>query len=640
MTVTSSQSIANYQGNGATTVWPFPFFVPAAVDLVVKLVSTTTGVITTLSPSIYSVLGIGDANGGSITYPLIGSPITSTQIISIQRVVPLEQNAVIENQSPFLPNVLEGALDYEMLAIQQVDSKIGFSIRAPASDLTALLPLPPASLRALQALTFDSLGNPTVGKTTGASVSAALQPVVAAGSIAEAAALLGLGGISGVVVNIAGTANAITGDIFGFASPVALKTGSNYNFIPLFANTSAVFANFGGAGSVEIKKASPTGAISLTGGEIRRGVSTLVIYNGVNLLIIGPEAPLMQASTSAAAASTTDLGAVGNYNIQLTGNVGIQSFGSSAAVGDLFRLTFAGSLVITYNAVSMILPGATDLFAKVGDRVWVTYLGAGAWRVVNYVPFFPASTGIGGAKGLMITNNAVTPNTKIDITILEGLTVQGSAYYPTAAFTINALVNGANGLDVGSLAANTWYYVWALTNTVGILSLSSTAPTLPTGYSGALRLGAVFTTVGSVFKNFIICGQRFRWKVDGVRLTGLPTINRADTGSTSTPVYTAFSVALFVPPTASTISLLGTFVSAAGNGVMIVAPNGSYDNHFSLTNPPPMILFPLAFSVGINAGAQALEMVLESANIFIASSLGATRGALFAQGFIDTTLVS
>lgn len=636
MTVTSSQSIVNYQGNGATTVWPFPFFVPAASDLVVRLVSTTTGVMTELSPSVYSVVGIGVEAGGAVTYPLTGSPISSTQTISIQRIVPLEQTAVIENQSPFLPDVLEGALDYEMLALQQIDAKIGFSIRAPTSDIMTLAPLPPAALRALQALIFDANGNPVTGKTTGAIVSAALQPIVAAGSVAEAAALLGLGGISGVVVNVAGTANSITGDIFGFVSPVALKNGSNYEFIPLFANTGPVLANFGGAGTVEIKKAGATGGLSLTGGELRRGVSILLLFNGVNLLIIGPEAPILQASTTVAAASTTDLGAVGNFNVQLTGNTGIQSFGSSATVGDLFRITLAGSLTITHNATSMILPGATNLFGKVGDRVWATYLGSGNWRVVNYSPFLPGPTGIGGAKNCRITNNATTPGTKIDVTITEGLTVQGMAYYPTAAFTIDATVNGVNGLDTGALAANAWYYIWALTDSVGLISLSSTAPTLPAGYSGALRIGSVLTTGSSTFTNFLMCGQRFRWKIDGVRLMGLPTINRTNTGDPTVPTWTAFSLVTFVPPTAAAISLLGIGVSASGDGVMIVAPNNSYGQRFSLTNPPPMILLPLAFSVGITAVSAAMEMVLESANIFVASTLGTTRGGLYAQGFIDS----
>jgi hypothetical protein len=53
-----------------------------------------------------------------------------------------------------------------------------------------------------------------------------------------------------------------------------------------------------------------------------------------------------------------------------------------------------------------------------------------------------------------------------------------------------------NGLDVGSVAINTWYYVWLIsngTNTGALYSLSQTAPTLPTGYIYKLLLGAVRT---------------------------------------------------------------------------------------------------------------------------------------------------
>jgi hypothetical protein len=71
------------------------------------------------------------------------------------------------------------------------------------------------------------------------------------------------------------------------------------------------------------------------------------------------------------------------------------------------------------------------------------------------------------------------------------------------AATINAAVNGVNGLDTGTLAASTLYWVFLIADlqgfkpTAALLSLSPTAPTLPYGYGAIRRIGRCLTD-GSV----------------------------------------------------------------------------------------------------------------------------------------------
>lgn len=57
--------------------------------------------------------------------------------------------------------------------------------------------------------------------------------------------------------------------------------------------------------------------------------------------------------------------------------------------------------------------------------------------------------------------------------------------------TINPGTTGANGLDTGSLAANTWYYLWVISGASGVAGFMSTSatPTLPTGYTAKRRVG-------------------------------------------------------------------------------------------------------------------------------------------------------
>lgn len=75
-----------------------------------------------------------------------------------------------------------------------------------------------------------------------------------------------------------------------------------------------------------------------------------------------------------------------------------------------------------------------------------------------------------------------------------------------APLFLNSAVNGANGLDAGSLAASQLYYIWLIGDSrgynpvAGLISLASNAyPLLPAGYDSMRLLASVLTTAGSVF---------------------------------------------------------------------------------------------------------------------------------------------
>lgn len=119
---------------------------------------------------------------------------------------------------------------------------------------------------------------------------------------------------------------------------------------------------------------------------------------------------------------------------------------------------------------------------------------------------------------MIITNNATTPNTQIDVgpglcrDSTDTYDINLGNYYasvpvapPTinATTTIDATVKGANGIDTGTLAASTLYYIHVIFDNTGIhvpaclISLSRTAPTLPFGYSNFRWIGQMRTD-GSV----------------------------------------------------------------------------------------------------------------------------------------------
>lgn len=85
-----------------------------------------------------------------------------------------------------------------------------------------------------------------------------------------------------------------------------------------------------------------------------------------------------------AAAATTDLGAVPGRYISITGNTTITAFGTIKS-GTIKYLKFTGTPTITYNATSMILPGAVSIVAAAGDTAIFASEGSGNWRLVSYL---------------------------------------------------------------------------------------------------------------------------------------------------------------------------------------------------------------------------------------------------------------
>jgi len=75
----------------------------------------------------------------------------------------------------------------------------------------------------------------------------------------------------------------------------------------------------------------------------------------------------------------------------------------------------------------------------------------------------------------------------------------------SAAKTINAAVNGVNGLDTGTFAASTTYAVFVIGDSSGfsatgtLISTSATAPVLPTGYDIFKRVGWAFSDSSTHF---------------------------------------------------------------------------------------------------------------------------------------------
>lgn len=189
--------------------------------------------------------------------------------------------------------------------------------------------------------------------------------------------------------------------------------------------------------------------------------------------------------------------------------------------------------------------------------------------------------------------------------------------------------NGANGLDAGVKAASTGYFVWVIWNNTtvsGLLSLSSTAPTMPATYTYKARVSWIKTDPsGNAYPLAMNqSGRRVQYKVTPAsNVAAIPVMSSGTQGNPLTPTYVPVSTASFIPSTASAIHL----VVSNGAGAICVAPNANYGAANATTNFPP---FGQNASVSL---ALPVSMVVESTNIYYAAS--ASSSALACFGYDD-----
>lgn len=133
--------------------------------------------------------------------------------------------------------------------------------------------------------------------------------------------------------------------------------------------------------------------------------------------------------------------------------------------------------------------------------------------------------------------------------------------------TLAITTAGANGLDTGSEGSSRWYHIWGIgkdNDTLdGLLSESSTAPTLPSGYTYKGYLGAVYNDSSSDFQKFSQRGI-FARTVRGIS-------NNQVLLSGSSTSYAAVSLAAAIPPTATAVLIEGGVFTSSGTATVFFA---------------------------------------------------------------------
>ena len=150
-------------------------------------------------------------------------------------------------------------------------------------------------------------------------------------------------------------------------------------------------------------------------------------------------------------------------------------------------------------------------------------------------------------KNLLVKVNASYPASQVDIDA-DVLQVEDENL-SSINVTVDITQSGANGLDTGSEAANTWYAALVIYNPTtedikGLFTTNPDSPTLPEGYTKYRRVGWVRNNGSSNFLKFYQTGD---WWCFDARQTVLSTANPATS-------YTNVDCSSFAPPTSPMIS--------------------------------------------------------------------------------------
>jgi hypothetical protein len=155
MTVSTTNNTVIYRGNGAVDEFSYPFLVYDEDHLVVQRRVFATQVIDkTYTSGEYTVDGVGEASGGSIT--LVAGALDDDYQIIITRELPIKQELDIVNQGGFLPDTLERQLDELTMSIQQVAAKANRAVVVAAGSTG--FEVSEEDLDSVASLTFSNVG--------------------------------------------------------------------------------------------------------------------------------------------------------------------------------------------------------------------------------------------------------------------------------------------------------------------------------------------------------------------------------------------------------------------------------------------------------------------------------------------------
>lgn len=256
--------------------------------------------------------------------------------------------------------------------------------------------------------------------------------------------------------------------------------------------------------------------------------------------------PTLNQNTSGSAGSVAAANITGTTLASNVTASSLTSFGSSIALGT----PASGVLTNCSGTAASLTAGNVTTNANLTGPVTSS---GNATTLAN----IPAGFIRGMIDGLILSNDGGTPNSILDI-------AAGTCRDSTDAFSLTLAAStkttgttwasgtGNAGMDTGSIAASTWYHVWAISKAAGanpdiLFSLSATAPTMPSTYTLKRRIGSFKTDGSSHIIAFVQNQDDFVWAVPVNDVTatnpGTSAVTRALTVPTGIKVRALLAIA-------------------------------------------------------------------------------------------------
>jgi hypothetical protein len=237
-------------------------------------------------------------------------------------------------------------------------------------------------------------------------------------------------------------------------------------------------------------------------------------------------------------------------------------------------------------------------------------------------------------RGFLSGLTLSTAGSSATFTVAAGMAADSTNFdYVTLAASINkttsawAVGSGNGALDTGTIAATTWYHVHLIKNPTTLVvdvlvSLSATAPTMPSGYTLFRRIGSLLCGGTSQWTAFVQLGDEFLFKapvqIKNGELTSTTAQNMTMTVPSGVQVWAKFKAeSIFSTAVASTVFYspdMGTQTTQ----------NGFIDMFSAAAN-----------STGPTAGDQGVRTNTSAQVQYVSNAAGALI-YVYSYGWIDT----
>jgi hypothetical protein len=225
-------------------------------------------------------------------------------------------------------------------------------------------------------------------------------------------------------------------------------------------------------------------------------------------------------------------------------------------------------------------------------------------------------------QNVVVYNNTTNPTYQLDIPSGKVGIDDGSDFILVGStLTADISASGANGLDTGSEASSTWYYIYLIKKPDGtvasLLSASATSPTLPSGYTMKRLIGAVYNNGSSNFEVFRQFGRKVMWEDDNNILS-----NGVGGGVTS---FATVAAANFIPHAIARIGIFTCYIegdntdlfvshgdkTGSSGGVQVAegeVTGGTYAGDMSVFEMPVNSSGQIAYRLNSTANVQATRI--------------------------------